>query len=61
MCLDHFCPSAKKCYRHEAEADGERQSYADFKRVGGADKCDSFMRMTVSTKKRLDVQTGRKS
>lgn len=60
MCQDHLCPSAKRCYRHEATPTPHWQSFADFKRPGGAKKCDAFMEVySKSVRKRLDIQTGR--
>jgi len=44
MCQDHTCPSAKRCYRHEATP-SERQSYADFKRGKQSVKCGHFITM----------------
>lgn len=42
MCTDDSCPSAKKCYRHEATPDKYHQVYAEFERRG-KDKCGAFM------------------
>jgi len=61
LCQDHACPSAKRCYRHEATPTPMYQSFADFQRPKGADRCEAFMPCwSKSVKKRLDVQTGRK-
>ena len=42
MCSDDACPSASKCYRHEAEPNPYRQSYMDWNRTPGADRCYGF-------------------
>lgn len=39
MCNDHNCPSAKKCYRHQA-IPWQYQTYMDFERKPWQDKCD---------------------
>lgn len=43
MCLNHDCPSASVCYRHEAKPD-ERQCYANFDE-GAEDECNYFIEL----------------
>lgn len=42
MCQDHACPSAKKCYRHEAKQSGH-QSYTDWGRKMEDESCEAFI------------------
>jgi hypothetical protein len=42
MCLSVTCPSAAKCYRHEAKP-GNRQAYANFAPKLHQDRCEYFM------------------
>jgi len=48
MCLDHDCPSAKRCYRHEATPDPDWQAYADFCRPTSHYRCPEFMEVKGS-------------
>ena len=43
MCENHACPSAKKCYRHEAKPDPARQSYTSYAVPKGRVKCEYYM------------------
>jgi len=43
MCQNDSCPSAKKCYRHEAMP-WQYQSYSSFY-PGKKKKCDSFLKL----------------
>jgi hypothetical protein len=43
MCVNDACPSAAKCYRHEAKPTEFRQAYSEFSPPEGRDKCDWFM------------------
>ncbi len=58
MCMNHTCPSASKCYRHEAMPNAFWQSYADFK-PDESGKCDSFLGHTE--KQRFTVTIGEKN
>jgi hypothetical protein len=42
MCLSVTCPSAAKCYRHEAKP-GNRQAYANFAPKLYQVRCEYFM------------------
>ena len=42
MCVDHECPSAKKCYRHEATPNPFRQAYSEFERSKEDERCSYF-------------------
>ena len=39
LCLNHGCPRAKECYRHEAKPSELRQAYADFHH----EDCEHFL------------------
>ena len=41
-CTDAACPSRKHCYRHTAPSTAGNQSYADFARDEGAEKCEAY-------------------
>lgn len=41
MCCNHSCPKAPGCYRHQAEPNELRQSWAYFE----ADGCEHFIDM----------------
>lgn len=41
MCLNHACPSAKSCYRHEAKPNEWRQAYMQFE-PDASGKCHDF-------------------
>lgn len=41
MCANHDCPSAKQCYRHEAQPNPWRQSYGMFT-PNYTGKCEDF-------------------
>ena len=46
MCLDTACPSRERCYRHPESGtrpDQHLQSYGNFVRVPGADRCEAFV------------------
>ena len=44
MCRDSECPSRESCHRFTAVVkDDGWQSYGNFKRPAGADKCESFI------------------
>ena len=44
MCLDNQCPMREHCLRFTAKANAQGwQSYADFYRAPGADKCADFL------------------
>lgn len=48
LCSNHFCPSAKNCWRHEAKPVG-RQPYATFD-PGREGKCREFVAMSGKAK-----------
>ena len=49
MCRDHACPSRGQCYRYMATP-SERQTYAEFWRAEGMEKCDGFVQVRVEKK-----------
>ena len=58
LCINHTCPLAPKCYRHEAPASPFWQSYMAFKparKVQGW-RCDHFLSLT--TRQPLPAPTG---
>ena len=49
MCRDHACPSRLKCYRYQA-LPSVRQTYAEFGRAEGMEKCEAFVQVRVEKK-----------
>lgn len=45
MCMDHACPSAARCWRHEAPSDGDMQTYGFFRRGESDARCHAFWPM----------------
>ena len=42
-CTDSKCPSRKQCWRYMAKPNPHAQSYGDFNRADGAERCaDGF-------------------
>ena len=51
MCLNDDCPSAKKCYRHEAPVNPHWQCYDDlFKPDDGSQQCGWFIPIAAKEK-----------
>lgn len=48
MCRDHACPAREQCYRYKATP-STRQTYADFERADGQEKCEAFVPMRVNS------------
>ena len=57
MCLNDACPSATRCYRHEAKPNEWRQSYAEFK-PDETGKCEDFAPMDGMQSVLPDAQKG---
>jgi len=49
LCRDHSCPSRGQCYRYTATP-SKRQTYAEFGRAEGLEKCEAFVEVRVKGK-----------
>lgn len=57
MCENNDCPSAKKCYRHEAKP-SSRQTFATFEVPDGKDRCSHFVPVWPSVSKNKPTSEG---
>lgn len=52
LCDDRQCPSREGCFRFKCPPDPLRQSWADFNRKKGEDKCADFLPWLTLTEPR---------
>lgn len=50
LCMNHYCPLKKKCWRYQTKGDPKRQSYSNFKYDRETNMCDYFIEIRHETK-----------
>lgn len=49
LCMNHYCPLKKKCWRYQTKGDPKRQSYSSFKYDRETNMCEYFIEVRNET------------